>query len=79
MELVPASELPENQPFGKLVARVGAAYSYVKRAIGFALKGKVAAKVTVPFNKEAMHLAGREYPGHTEILAEITSTQDYAM
>jgi 4-hydroxythreonine-4-phosphate dehydrogenase len=30
-------------------------------------------------NKEAMHLAGHKYPGHTEILAELTGTEDYAM
>ena len=26
-----------------------------------------------------MHLAGFEYPGHTEILAELTGVRDYAM
>jgi 4-hydroxythreonine-4-phosphate dehydrogenase len=26
-----------------------------------------------------MHLAGHKYPGHTEILAELTGTKDYAM
>ena len=26
-----------------------------------------------------MHLAGHKYPGHTEILAELTDTKDYAM
>jgi 4-hydroxythreonine-4-phosphate dehydrogenase len=26
-----------------------------------------------------MHLAGHGYPGHTEILADLTGTQDYAM
>jgi 4-hydroxythreonine-4-phosphate dehydrogenase len=26
-----------------------------------------------------MHLAGHKYPGHTEILAELTATKDYAM
>jgi 4-hydroxythreonine-4-phosphate dehydrogenase len=30
-------------------------------------------------NKEAMHLAGHRYPGHTEILADLTDTDDYAM
>jgi 4-hydroxythreonine-4-phosphate dehydrogenase len=30
-------------------------------------------------NKEALHLAGFKYPGHTEILANLTGTKDYAM
>ena len=30
----------------------------------------VAGIVTAPLNKEAMHLAGYTYPGHTELLAE---------
>jgi 4-hydroxythreonine-4-phosphate dehydrogenase len=39
----------------------------------------VAAIATAPLNKEAMHLAGHKYPGHTEILADLTGTKDYAM
>ena len=34
---------------------------------------------TAPLNKEAMHEGGYVYPGHTEILAELTGTEDYAM
>ncbi len=30
-------------------------------------------------NKEALHLAGHAYPGHTELLAHLTKTTDYAM
>ena len=39
----------------------------------------VGAIATAPLNKEAMHLAGHKYPGHTEILADLTGTRDYAM
>jgi 4-hydroxythreonine-4-phosphate dehydrogenase len=35
--------------------------------------------VTAPLNKEAMHSAGHNYPGHTEILASLSGTEDYAM
>jgi 4-hydroxythreonine-4-phosphate dehydrogenase len=35
--------------------------------------------VTAPLNKEAIHLAGYSFPGHTEILAERTGTMAYAM
>ncbi|EGR8108156.1 4-hydroxythreonine-4-phosphate dehydrogenase PdxA [Salmonella enterica] len=34
---------------------------------------------TAPLNKEALHLAGHNYPGHTELLATLTHSRDYAM
>jgi len=80
MDVIPASDLPGDLPFGKLDARAGAAaFEYVRRSIDLALDGSVAAVATAPLNKEAMHLGGHKYPGHTEILAELTGTEDYAM
>ena len=80
VDLIAVTDLPEDLPFGELSARAGeAAYLYVKRATNLALHGGTAAVATAPLNKEAMHLAGLEYPGHTEILAELTGTKDYAM
>ena len=35
---------------------------------------KAAALVTAPINKEAMHLAGVSFPGHTELLAHLTKS-----
>ncbi|MCD6049274.1 MAG: 4-hydroxythreonine-4-phosphate dehydrogenase [Verrucomicrobia bacterium] len=56
---------------GKLSAVCGeAAYQYVSRAIDAALACQVQGVATAPLNKEAMHLAGHKYPGHTEIFAE---------
>ncbi|MFC1478148.1 4-hydroxythreonine-4-phosphate dehydrogenase PdxA [Candidatus Margulisiibacteriota bacterium] len=48
-------------------------------AISLAQSGKIDAIVTAPLNKEAMHMAGYTYGGHTEILAEKTSCTKYAM
>ncbi|HEX5916002.1 MAG TPA: 4-hydroxythreonine-4-phosphate dehydrogenase PdxA, partial [Rubrobacter sp.] len=63
-----------------LDARAGdAAFRYVERATELAKSGRVGAIATAPLNKEAMHLAGHKYPGHTEILADLTGTRDYAM
>lgn len=50
----------------------GAAYAYFTRAIDDALAGSVDAITTAPINKEALHLAGVRFPGHTEILASRT-------
>ena len=55
------------------------AWRCVKRATELALAGEVQAIATAPLNKEALHSAGHLYPGHTELLAHLTDTKDYAM
>src|SRR5215217_8927482 len=80
VDVLSETELPEDLPFGELDARAGdAAFCYVERATELASEGSVGAMATAPLNKEAMHLAGHEDTAHTEILAELTSTKDYAM
>jgi 4-hydroxythreonine-4-phosphate dehydrogenase len=80
VDVLAVGEVPRNLPFGELDARAGeAAFRYLQRATELASAGRVGAIATAPLNKEAMHLAGHKYPGHTEILAELTNTQDYAM
>jgi 4-phospho-D-threonate 3-dehydrogenase / 4-phospho-D-erythronate 3-dehydrogenase len=80
VDVLPVGELPEDLPFGELDARAGdAAFRYVEKATHLASAGRVGAIATAPLNKEAMHLAGHKYPGHTEILARLTGTEDYAM
>jgi 4-hydroxythreonine-4-phosphate dehydrogenase len=44
-----------------------------------ALAGGVKGIVTAPISKEALHLAGHTWTGHTEILAEVAGVKDYAM
>ena len=79
-DVLQVGDLPLDLPFGELDARAGdAAFRYVERATRLASAGRVAAIATAPLNKEAMHLAGHGYPGHTEILADLTGTEDYAM
>lgn len=56
-----------------------AAFQYVVRAIEDAMEGKCAGVVTGPISKEAIHMAGHHYSGHTEIFAEYTHTRNYAM
>lgn len=66
--------------YGEVSALCGeAAFSYVVAAIRLALAGQVNAVVTGPLNKEAIHLAGHMYAGHTEIFANYTHTAHYAM
>jgi len=55
------------------------AFEAIRKAVDMANKNEIDSIVTAPLNKEALHLAGYKYPGHTEILADLTGTQDYAM
>src|SRR5215210_1223433 len=80
VDVLAVGELPNDLPFGVLDARAGdAAFRYVEKATELTSAGRVGAIATAPLNKEAMHLAGHQYPGHTEILADLTDTKDYAM
>ena len=70
----------KNVEMGKPRAMTGAASAqYVIYAADLALADKVDGIVTAPLNKEAMHLGGYHYPGHTELLAERSGTDEYAM
>jgi 4-hydroxythreonine-4-phosphate dehydrogenase len=80
VQVLSETALPPDLAWGKVDARAGrAAYQYVARGIELALAGRVAALVTAPISKEALRLAGLPYPGHTEILAELSGTREYAM
>lgn len=56
-----------------------AAFTYVKEGIALAMTGQTDAIVTGPISKEALHLAGYNYAGHTEILGDLTGTAKFAM
>lgn len=62
-------EMPEPAPWGQVSAEAGrAAAMSVQWAARAALRGEIAALVTAPLHKEALHVAGVDYPGHTELL-----------
>ncbi|ELT42823.1 4-hydroxythreonine-4-phosphate dehydrogenase PdxA [Arthrobacter nitrophenolicus] len=72
--------LPEDLPWGQLSAVAGhAAYEYIRVASELAMAGKVQAICTAPLNKEALHAAGHIFPGHTELLAHLTGTEEVSM
>ena len=72
--------VPVDLPFGQLSPVAGeAAYRYIEKATALALSGEVDAVCTAPLNKEALHAAGRKYPGHTELLAALTGTPEVSM
>ncbi|WP_410770232.1 4-hydroxythreonine-4-phosphate dehydrogenase PdxA [Fontibacillus sp. BL9] len=72
--------LPDPVPFGQLSPAAGnAAFHYIAKAVELATAGEVGAICTAPLNKEALHKGGHLYPGHTEILAKLTETEDFSM
>jgi 4-hydroxythreonine-4-phosphate dehydrogenase len=56
-----------------------AAFQAIRLAAKLAIEKRVAGIVTAPLNKAALHAAGRHYPGHTELLAEMCDVTDFAM
>jgi 4-hydroxythreonine-4-phosphate dehydrogenase len=51
----------------------------IKKAVKLAELGCIDGIVTAPINKEAINMAGCHYPGHTELLADLTQTQESGM
>jgi len=56
-----------------------AAYDYIERGVRLCQSGEIDGMVTAPVNKEALAAAGVQHSGHTEILAELSGTKDFAM
>ncbi|MSR64731.1 MAG: 4-hydroxythreonine-4-phosphate dehydrogenase PdxA [Verrucomicrobiae bacterium] len=67
-------------PTGKVSAKAGrAAGEWVVEGVRRCQSGELAALVTAPLNKEGLHAAGYDFPGHTELLAKLTHTKKFAM
>lgn len=71
---------PKRIKVGQVSKAAGkASMEYLEKAVQLAKAKKIDAIVTAPINKEAIHLAGYKFPGHTEFLAARTKTKRYAM
>jgi 4-phospho-D-threonate 3-dehydrogenase / 4-phospho-D-erythronate 3-dehydrogenase len=67
---------PGQVAMGEISLAAGrAAVIYVLTSVELARAGALDAVATAPLNKEAIRLAGYDYIGHTEILAEVTGTK----
>jgi len=56
-----------------------ASVDYIKKAVNLSMEGIIHAICTAPISKEALNKAGYSYSGHTELLAHLTKTKNYAM
>ena len=62
-----------NQLTGRAMGR------YIEETVRLVREGVLSGMVTCPIAKSALNAAGYNYPGHTEMLAELTATDDFAM
>jgi 4-phospho-D-threonate 3-dehydrogenase / 4-phospho-D-erythronate 3-dehydrogenase len=75
----PAGDAGAVRP-GRVSAEGGAAgVAAIRRAVELIGDGAYDALVTAPISKEAVRLAGFGWPGHTEMLAELTGAADVRM
>jgi 4-hydroxythreonine-4-phosphate dehydrogenase len=76
---------PLERPLGRFrIGAVGkqtgaASAAFVIKAVRLAQLGCLDGIVTGPINKEAINRAGYDYPGHTELLADLTKSRESGM
>ena len=76
---------PLDHPLGRFTCGVAATETgaasvlFIKKAVELAQLGCIDGMVTAPINKEAINMAGCHFPGHTELLADLTKAQESGM
>jgi 4-phospho-D-threonate 3-dehydrogenase / 4-phospho-D-erythronate 3-dehydrogenase len=80
IEVFDLANLPSLVEVGRDHEATGrAAAEYIEAAVNLWRQGTVQAICTAPISKKAIAMAGYDYPGHTEFLAELTHTPEFAM
>ncbi len=81
IHVLPTSRLhPDDAVYAQPTKKTGQAMaSYIIQAVKLAQEHKIDAIVTAPINKKSLQDSGHDYPGHTEMLARLTDTQDVVM
>jgi 4-phospho-D-threonate 3-dehydrogenase / 4-phospho-D-erythronate 3-dehydrogenase len=81
IHLLPLSTLsPAEMEYGKPGIAAGEAmFRYIAEAARLCISGDTEAMATGPISKEALNRAGHHYPGHTELLAELTGAKEFVM
>jgi len=66
--------------YGKVSAMCGkASGQYIEKAVDLAVKKEINAITTCPIHKDSFQSGGYLYPGHTEMLAQLTNTKKFTM
>jgi len=80
IELLDMKNVPDDIRFGEESAATGrASGEYIEKAVELWREGSVDAIATAPISKTALAAGGYDFPGHTEFLAELSNTRDFAM
>ena len=80
VELVDLKNLPSGIRPGEESADTGrASGEYIEKAVELWRDGSIDAVATAPISKKALNAGGYDFPGHTEFLAMLTGTRDFAM
>ncbi len=80
VEIFDLKNLPGEIEIGVDAAVTGkAAAENIEAAVTLWRENKIDAICTAPISKKAIHLGGYDFPGHTEFLAELTNTTEFAM
>ncbi|MBW2659223.1 MAG: 4-hydroxythreonine-4-phosphate dehydrogenase PdxA [Deltaproteobacteria bacterium] len=79
--VIEISSLPENSfNWGEPNhSTADAMAAYIQKGVEFIKKGWLDGITTCPISKEALNDAGYEFPGHTEMLAHLTASENFAM
>ncbi len=74
------SSLGDGLEWGRPTIETGKAMAgYIEKAVQLIQQNEIAAMVTCPIAKSALHVAGYDYPGHTEMLAALCNADDFGM
>ena len=80
VEIYDLANLPATFDTGVDAAVTGkAAAEYIEAAVALWRDGTIDAICTAPISKKAIAMGGYAFPGHTEFLAEMTQTREFAM
>jgi len=77
IDIIDLNNVSENLRIGQASLEGGkASYEAINKAVTLALKDEVDAITTCPINKKSLHLAGHLFPGHTELLGQLTNSKE---
>ncbi len=80
VEVLDLKNLPSGFAVGVDAAVTGrASAEYIEAAVGLWRDKEIDAICTAPISKKALAMGGYDYPGHTEFLAALTETSEFAM
>ncbi|MGB9661641.1 MAG: 4-hydroxythreonine-4-phosphate dehydrogenase PdxA [Moorellaceae bacterium] len=77
IDFIDLKNLEAEIPVGQVNPLAGkAAFEFIKKAIELALNDEIDGVATAPINKEAIHGAGINFIGHTEMFSELTGSKN---